>query len=357
MRRIFRSNLSGLIKPICFFSDMKNMAKLEKIRVLIADDDGQTSRQLASYISNHGFECRLATNGSEARNLITNWKPKLVLADLMLPDGNAYTLLDYIKTEPLLRHHFIHLIVMSKHNSEFNVKQSFDRGAKDYLVKPFKMPDVLQRLVFHCRSSRNIKEIRKSEYQKIDEASLMLHLTDLVLRQAISKQSIADKLYALTQMVSLKVDGVRCSIIEALDQQSGIVVVSNDDKEASGIRLDLNRYPEVLNVVNTGSLIAIENLEQSLELRSIQKLLKNVMFNSMIVCPVQRKGQIFGVLSLRMPKEKETISDNEIRFIEIVGHVVSLLLDQEKSSDSSDFWKEAHVSKTIPFPSPQNLKK
>ena len=94
-----------------------------------------------------------------------------------------------------------------------------------------------------------------------------------------------------------------------------------------------------------------------MELKSIQKLLKNVMFNSMIVCPVRRNGQTFGVLSLRMPKEKETISDNEIRFVEIVGHVVSLLLDQKNSSNSSDFWQDASLDQPIPFPSAQNSKK
>ncbi|MCB0407950.1 MAG: GAF domain-containing protein, partial [Bdellovibrionales bacterium] len=163
-------------------------------------------------------------------------------------------------------------------------------------------------------------------------------------------------LFNLTKMVSLKVDGVRCSIIHVLDQQKGIVVVSNDDKAATGIQLDLNKYPEVLNVKNTGHLVAIENLEQSRELKPIRKLLREISFNSMIVCPVRRQGDVFGVLSLRMPPEKETVSDNEIRFVEIVGHVVSLLLDQEKSNYSNDFWNDASFEKPIPFPRVKNSK-
>lgn len=333
------------------------MAKMEKIKVLIADDDGQLSRHIASFISNHGFECRLAQNAGEAREALMSWKPKLVLVDLMLPDGNAYSIMDFIRNEASLRHQMIHTIVMSGHNSKFNVKQAFEKGAKDYLVKPFKMPDLLQRLVFHCRSYRNVKQLKTKEYKKVDESSLMLHLTDLVLRQAISTENLADKLFNLTKMVSLKVDGVRCSIIHVLDQEKGIVVVSNDDKSATGIQLDLNKYPEVLNVKNTGQLIAIENLEQSRELKSIRSLLKDVMFNSMIVCPVMREGEVFGVLSLRMPPEKETVSDNEIRFVEIVAHVVSLLLAHEARGNSADFWHDASFSKPIPFPKVNNSKK
>lgn len=326
------------------------MAQIERIKILIADDDGQLSRGLSSFISDHGFECKIAQTGMEARELILDWKPKIVLADLMLPEFNAFQMMEFIRNEHTLRHQVMHVIVMSGHNSKFNVKQAFDKGAKDYLVKPMKMQTVLQRLVFHCRSYRHLKDFQKKEYKSVDESSLMLHLTDLVLRQAISPTTIQEKLFNLTRMVSMKVDGVRCSIIHVKDQETGFVVTSNDDMDATGIQLDLTKYPEVLNVVNTGHLIAIENLEASRELKPIRKLLSDIQFNSMIVCPVHHRGQVFGVLSLRMPADKKTVSDNEIRFVEIVGHVASLLLEQEKLSNSNTFWEKHSRAKTIPFP-------
>lgn len=326
------------------------MAKISKIKVLVADDDGQLSRRLADFISDRGFEARTAHNGNEAKTLIADWKPKFVLADLMLPDLNAFDLLSFIKNEPRLRHHFVHLIVMSGHNNPLNVQQAFKHGAKDYLVKPFKHEDVVKRLIFHCRSYRHLRDISQKEFSKIDEASLMLHLTDLVLRQAISSSNFQDKLYNLTRMVSMKVDGVRCSIVECLDQLQGVVVSSNDDKSATGIRLDLNKYPEVLNVLNTGQMIAIENLEHSPELKNIKDMLKDVQFNSMVVCPVFRGKEPFGVLSLRLPPEKETLSDNEIRFVEIVSLVVSLVLSNQNQDANGDFWRQEALSKPIPFP-------
>ena len=129
-----------------------------------------------------------------------------------------------------------------------------------------------------------------------------------------------------------------------------MVVANNDNKSATGIRLDLNKYPEVLNVTNTGQLIAIENIEKSPELRNIKELLHDVNFNSMVVCPIFRGNQSFGVLSLRLPPEKETLSDNEIRFIEIVSHVVSLVLSNQNQSGLKDFWLKDSPAKPIPFP-------
>lgn len=322
----------------------------DRIRVLIADDDNQLSRRLADYITDHGFEARVVANGKDARTQISEWKPRYVLADLMLPEGSALTLIDYIKSEKSLRHQFIHVIVMSGHNVEANVRQAMQRGAKDYLVKPFRHEDVVKRLVFHSRSYRQLRELSNKEFSTVDESSLMLHLTDLVLRQALSGGTLEDTLFNLTRMVSMKVDGVRCSIINCVDQRLGYVVTSNDDRKASGIQLDLYKYPEVLHVLNTQTLIAVENLADSVELRSVREQVKDIAFNSMIVCPIGRLGQPFGVLSLRMPPEKETVSDNEIRFVEIVSHVVSLVLSNEIHKESGQFWKKDVSPAPIPFP-------
>src|SRR5690242_11760093 len=107
----------------------------DRIRVLIADDDTILSRRLADYVSKRGFEARVCANGSEARQHILDWKPRFVLADLMLPEGNALELIDFIKGEKALRHNFINVLVMSGHNVATNVKQALARGAKDYIVK------------------------------------------------------------------------------------------------------------------------------------------------------------------------------------------------------------------------------
>ena len=116
------------------------------------------------------------------------------------------------------------------------------------------------------------------------------------------------------------------------------------------IELDLYNYPEVLHVLNTGSLIAIENLEESVELRHVREKVKDIAFNSMVVCPLSKHGRTFGVMSLRMPPEKQTVSDNEIRFVEIVSHVISLVLSSENHKESAEFWLKNRTNAPIPFP-------
>ncbi len=315
-----------------------NKDSSERIRVLIADDDKQLARRLTDYIADRGFDARMVYNGKEARAIISDWKPRFVLADLMLPDGNALELIDHIKGDKTLRHNIIHVLVMSGHNLETNVRKAMSCGAKDYLVKPFRHEDIVKRLVFHSRSYKKLKDLPTKDFMRVGESSLMLHLTDLVLRQALGGKQLEEILFNLTRMVTMKVEGVRCSVIHCLDQKEGIVVTSNDNRKASGIVLDLYKYPEVLHVLNTQGLIAIENLSESVELRHVRDYVKDISFNSLVVCPVSRYGHPFGVLSLRMPPEKITISDNEIRFVEIVSHVISLVLSNYLYKETGDFW-------------------
>jgi DNA-binding response OmpR family regulator len=324
------------------------MSPFEPIKVLIADDDNQLSRRLADHLNERGFEARVAVSGKEARTMIVEWQPRFVLADLMLPEGNAISLIEYIKNEKALRHQFIHVIVLSGHNLEANVRQAVQSGAKDYLVKPFRFEDVHQRLLFHSRPYRQVSSVEVGD-KRVEEASMMLHLTDLVLKQALGGGTLEEILFNLTRMVSLKMSGVRCSIVHVPETFHGVVVTSNDERGASGIRLNLNKYPEILHVMNGNVLVAIENLDNNPEMRELRQLAKDITFNSMIVCPVTRRGQPFGVLSLRMPPEKQTVSDNEIRFVEIVAQVISLTLSGENHKEFEDFWLRAQGPKLLPF--------
>src|SRR6185312_11068531 len=137
-RSSLRASFREFLKITPRFVDLILVKPQKRIRVLIADDDHQLSRRLADYVSDRGFDARVVSNGKDARSQILEWKPRYVLADLMLPDGNALSLIDFIKGESSLRHQFIHVLVMSGHNVQANVQQALRHGAKDYIVKPFR---------------------------------------------------------------------------------------------------------------------------------------------------------------------------------------------------------------------------
>ncbi|NCN42220.1 response regulator [bacterium] len=335
------------------------MQNAQAVKVLIADDDGQMAHRLASELDNRGFECEVALNGRKAKELLLDWKPKFFLVDLMLPDGNGLELIQFIKVEPSLRHTPIQTIVTSGHNSASNVHAALRAGARDYLVKPFTWVDAYQRLVFHLRGQKEISGSPK--FQKgaaLEDDALVLHLTDLVLKQALAKVSLGEILFNLTAMAAIKMDGVRCSIVHVVEASKGVVVASNDNKKACGIELDLNRYPEITQAMNFGKIVALENLATDPHFKNLLNDVRDVQFNSLIVCPIQRQGRPFGVLSVRLPESKTSLVDNEVRFADIVAQTISLILGQGRHLAEGDYWlKNRHQKQVLAFPSPQIKKR
>src|SRR5690606_20778523 len=125
-----------------------------KLRMLVAEDDRQQARRLVDFFNQNGFECRAVSSGAEVKPLLINWKPNIVLADLLLPGMNAFEMLRYIKSEPALVKREIALIVMSSHNDPTNVNEAFKRGARDFIVRPYLYQDLLNRVVLQCRDPR-----------------------------------------------------------------------------------------------------------------------------------------------------------------------------------------------------------
>ncbi len=313
------------------------MSTSKKIKILIADDDRQLSRRLGDFLSECNFEIHKVEKGTDVLNEINTWKPRMVLIDLMLPEGNAYEILEKIRGESKVRGSSLpQIIVMSGHNIKSNVEKSLQLGASDYIIKPFLYEDVLHRLIFHLRKTRIIQDLNPNKDKSVEEGTLLLYLTDLVLRTANAADPLAEKLFNLTRMAAMKLDGVRCSIIKVHNHKDGEVVASHDSRDATGIKLDLNKYPEIIHVWQTGTLLAIENIDMSSELKAIRESLKSVNFSSLVVCPLYQNQKIYGALSLRLPSEKKRLSDNEIRFVEIIGHSLSLVLSAYNSNKKED---------------------
>lgn len=305
----------------------------KNFRVIVADDDGQLSRRLSDFLKDKNFDVKMVNHGKEVKAILkeTDWIPHFIISDLMLPDANAIDLCtNVIKAHPHLVNADIKVIVTSGHNSVQNVKDSIKSGASDYVIKPFKFEDMLSRLIFHIQNKRQVVEAEKEDQSKLSGGDLYLHLLEIVLKEATQFRKLHDTLYNLTKMMGITLKAVRCNVVQCYDdRQTGIVVASSDDRAAKGIKLDLNRYPEILHVMNTEKVVVIENLDYDPNLAEIKKLFKNISFNSMIVLPIKKRGQFYGVLAARMDKSYAGFTDRDIRFAQLIANVISLVISSD----------------------------
>ncbi len=309
---------------------MSSDVQKTSFKVLVADDDGQMRRRMTDFLKEKGFEVVDVTNGKEAREKLIDFTPHFIIIDLMLPDGNAIDIMNHVKSQPHLKDREIKVIVTSGHNNTQNVKECLKNGAADYVIKPFKFEDMLSRIVFHIQKKRPVLDTENASEKKTG-AEFYLHLIDMVLREASSGKRPQEIYFNLTKMLALTLKAVRCNILECKeDRQTGFVQASSDDRTVTSIQVDLNRYPEVLHVMNTEKVVVIEDLDYDPNLAKIREMVKTIRFDSMIVCPIKKDGEFYGVLSARMAKSDAGISDHDIRFGQVVAYVAGLVLSAQR---------------------------
>ncbi len=293
----------------------------EKIRVLVADADTLTARRMFDFLTENGFDCRMAIDGNSAKKILSSWRPRILLIDLLLPGANGFEILKFIHSDPSLRGVHIATLVMSGHNNADNVREAYERGARDFLARPIMFKDLLTRIVFHCREPREVQ----SQHQHAQKDALQL--ADSAIALALRPAAFEETLFEFTTMAAYKTSALRVSIVQQLTYEKGIVVASNDKKDIGGLALDLTKYPEIRLAVHTGKTVVIDNLSESRALSQIRANFKNIDFNSLVVCPIAYRQKPFGVLSARMPPHCTKVPDGDVVFLEYLAKVLSLYLN------------------------------
>lgn len=127
---------------------------MDKRRILVVEDEYSINDGLTFALRKDGYEVRGAFNGKEALELVENFKPDLVLLDLMLPDMDGFDICKEISKNS-------YVIMLTARGEIFDKIVGLELGADDYIVKPFEIKEVLVRIKVIFR--RNSKEINKIE--------------------------------------------------------------------------------------------------------------------------------------------------------------------------------------------------
>ena len=113
----------------------------DTMNLLIIEDDETIRIGLKYYLEQEGFTVLTSENVAQSLQIYQNNSIDLVLLDINLPDGNGYDLfkeLKNIKDVPI--------IFLTANDLEVSIVRGLDMGADDYIVKPFKMRELISRI-------------------------------------------------------------------------------------------------------------------------------------------------------------------------------------------------------------------
>lgn len=134
-------------------------------RVLVVDDDEALAEMLHIVLRSEGFEAQLCHTGSTAVTAFREYRPDLVLLDLMLPGRDGVDVCRDIRAES-----GVPIVMLTAKSDTTDVVAGLEAGADDYVAKPFKTQELLARI--RTRLRRRVAEDSDEDTLRIGDLTI-----------------------------------------------------------------------------------------------------------------------------------------------------------------------------------------
>jgi DNA-binding response OmpR family regulator len=117
-------------------------------KILIVEDDDGLANVYTARLQSEGFDTRRVPNGEDALAAAVEFKPDLVLLDIMMPKVSGFDVLDILRNTPETMN--VKVIMLTALSQDSDKERADSLGADDYLVKSqVVVADVVQRIKQH----------------------------------------------------------------------------------------------------------------------------------------------------------------------------------------------------------------
>lgn len=146
--------------------------------IAVIEDNVLTGDMISEILTEEGFQVIRAYSGTEALYLLKQNKPDLILLDLILPGLDGEQVLEHIQSIPVI-------VLSSKTEVESKIAL-LNRGACDYITKPFHKKELIARILVQLRKEKSHTSPLESALFSVGELSL----DTLSLQLSMQSQSV-----------------------------------------------------------------------------------------------------------------------------------------------------------------------
>lgn len=120
---------------------MTQQDQIGRARILVVDDDAALAEMLSLVLHSEGFASRIVARGDEAYAAFVEYKPDLVLLDLMLPGIDGIEVCQQIRATS-----GVPIVMLTAKSDTIDIVLGLESGADDYVSKPFKPKELIARI-------------------------------------------------------------------------------------------------------------------------------------------------------------------------------------------------------------------
>jgi len=155
--------------------------------ILVADSDPKNLLILKENLQASGFQVITANDGNKAWDETQINMPGLILSEINLPNLNGFKLLEKLHSDPNTSN--IPMIFLTNQRDVQQRVKAFQLGAKDYLVKPLHVKEVIAHIRMVLRRIKKLHAAETKQYQKLSGKLQEVNLADLIENFSIDRKS------------------------------------------------------------------------------------------------------------------------------------------------------------------------
>lgn len=115
---------------------------MKKVKILYVEDEILLAKIVKESLESRDYEVVLESDGSDVMGQFHTTKPDICILDIMLPNKDGFTIAEEIRQNDLL----IPIIFLTAKTQTSDLVKGFNKGANDYIRKPFSMEELIVRI-------------------------------------------------------------------------------------------------------------------------------------------------------------------------------------------------------------------
>ncbi|MHC1706438.1 MAG: response regulator transcription factor [Bacteroidales bacterium] len=200
---------------------------MEKLKVLLAEDDKNLGNILKNYLDVKGYDACLATNGEEALEYFKSQHFDFCILDVMMPAMDGFTVAKEIRASDKR----LPILFLTAKSLQDDILEGFKVGGDDYLTKPFNMEELLVRIAAIIRRSQVTLEMEpKSKIFKIGNYTFDYHRQHLIFDKQEHKLTSKE-----AELLKLLCENAN----QVLDRKHALITIWNDDSYFNARSMDV----------------------------------------------------------------------------------------------------------------------
>lgn len=286
----------------------------DKGYILLGADGEQALAGLDEALAAEGYSIRSVGDATTLLSYITSQNPDLVIIDESIAEMAPLEIIRHVRNR--LGSRDVPVVIISSQARGDDAANAIKAGVVDYIRRPFELRELIARIASHVERGRLVREARR----EADTSGIVLE----VVRDVTASLSSEEIFDILVRRVSRLFQIRRCSMIMVNEGgERGTVIAAHDDPSINSLAIDLVRYPEIRQAVETGAPVLVKNLKGSALFEQIRPLWEteriDVDIQSIVAIPFTFDQGRSGVFFLRSSPDEPALDEESVRLTSAIA--------------------------------------